>query len=244
MIGLESLRWALTCALAVATMFHLVRVLRPAGAGFVDEVLHLFMGGSMIAMIWPWGSGVPAGVWVTGFTLSVGWFVSRAILATGSRLAPIHFAGATAAMLWMAATTSTRKSEMSGMGHEHMTVGRPAWISAVLGAYLVAAALWWTARGMGLRPGTMAPLGPQPGLAVAGSVSAPPQLPRWPEVSHTTNPPRAPRRPEVSHAAIPPQAPRRLEVSYAAIPPQAPRWPEVCHAAMSAAMGLALLAMM
>ena len=184
MIGLESLRWALTCALAVATMFHLVRVLRPAGAGFVDEVLHLFMGGSMIAMIWPWGSGVPAGVWVTGFTLSTGWFVSRAVVATGSRLAPIYFASATAAMLWMTATTSTEKSEMSGMGgvpHAHAAAGYPAWISAVLGAYLVAAALWWTARGMHLRPAAMAP--------------------------------------------------------------QSPRWPEVCHATMSAAMGLALLAM-
>jgi len=182
MIGLESLRWALTCALAVATMFHLVRVLRPAGAGFVDEVLHLFMGGSMIAMIWPWGSGVPASVWVTGFTLSTGWFVSRAIVATGSRLAPIYFASATAAMLWMAATTSSEKSEMSGMGHEHTAVaGYPAWISAALGAYLVAAALWWTVRGMHLRPAAMAP--------------------------------------------------------------QTPRWPEVCHATMSAAMGLALLAM-
>ena len=183
MIGLESLRWALTCALAVATMFHLVRVLRPAGAGFVDEVLHLFMGGSMIAMIWPWGSGVPAGVWVTGFTLSTGWFVSRAIVATGSRLAPIYFASATAAMLWMAATTSTGKSEMSRMGHAHAAAaGYPAWISAALGAYLVAAALWWTVRGMQLRP-----------------------------------------------AAVP--------------APQTPRWPEVCHATMSAAMGLALLAM-
>jgi len=183
MIGLESLRWALTCALAVATMFHLVRVLRPARAGHVDEVLHLFMGGSMIAMIWPWGSGVPAGVWVTGFTLSTGWFVSRAILATGSRLAPIHFAGATAAMLWMAATTSTNKSEMSAMGHSHLAAGYPAWISAMLGAYLVVAALWWTVRGMHLRPAT-------------------------------------------------------------AMAPQGPRWPEVCHATMSAAMGLALLAMM
>ena len=184
MIGLESLRWALTCALAVATMFHLVRVLRPAGAGFVDEVLHLFMGGSMIAMIWPWGSGVPASVWVTGFTLSTGWFVSRAVVATGSRLAPIYFASATAAMLWLAATTSNEKSEMSGMGgigHAHVAAGYPAWISAALGAYLVAAALWWTARGMHLRP--------------------------------------------------------------AAVAPQTPRWPEVCHATMSAAMGLALLAM-
>jgi len=183
MIGLESLRWALTCAFAVATAFHLVRVLRPARAGHIDEVLHLFMGGSMIAMIWPWGSGVPASVWVTGFTLSTGWFVSRAIVATGNRLGPLYFASATAAMLWMAATASPDKNEMPampGMGHAP-AAGYPAWISAVLGAYLVAAALWWTVRGLHLHP--------------------------------------------------------------AAVAPQSPRWPEVCHATMSAAMGLALLAM-
>jgi hypothetical protein len=68
------------------------------------------------------------------------------------------------------------------MGHEHAAAaGYPAWVSAALGAYLVAAALWWAVRGMHLRPATIAP--------------------------------------------------------------QAPRWPEVCHATMSAAMGLALLAM-
>jgi hypothetical protein len=87
-------------------------------------------------------------------------------------------------MLWMAATTSTEKSEMpgmGGMGRENAAAGYPAWISAALGAYLVAAALWWTVRGMRLRP--------------------------------------------------------------AAAAPQALCWPEVCHATMSAAMGLALLAM-
>jgi hypothetical protein len=127
---------------------------------------------------------VPAGVWVTGFTLSTGWFVSRAIVATGSRLAPIYFASATAAMLWMAATTSTDQNAvpgMAGMGHEHPVAGYPAWISAALGAYLVAAALWWAARGMRLHP--------------------------------------------------------------AGVAPPSPRWPDVCHATMSAAMGLALLAM-
>ena len=170
MIGLESLRWALTCVFAVATLFHLVRVLRPAGAGVVDEVLHLFLGGAMIAMIWPWGSGVPAGVWVTGFTLSTGWFVSRAIVATGSRLAPIYFASAAASMLWMAATTSAEKSDMPGMvGHEHAPAGYPAWISAALGAYLVAAALGWAVEGMRLRPAAVVP-----------------QSPRWPEVCHAT----------------------------------------------------------
>ena len=63
----------------------------------------------------------------------------------------------------------------------HTPAGYPAWISAALGAYLVAAALGWAVEGMRLRP--------------------------------------------------------------AAVVPQSPRWPEVCHATMSAAMGLALLAM-
>jgi hypothetical protein len=206
MIGLESLRWALTCAFAVATGFHLMRVLRPAGAGHIDEVLHLSMGGSMIAMIWPWGSSVPASVWVTGFTLATGWFVSRAIMATGGRLGPIHFAFATAAMLWMAAPTSTDKREMSGMagmGHEHGGGAHPAWVGATLGAYLVGAALWWVAHGMRLLP----------------AADTPRLLPA---------------------AEIPRLLPTADSPSRAA---DAPRWPEVCHAAMSAAMGLALLAM-
>jgi len=183
MIGLESLRWSLTLAFAAATAFHLARVLRPARADLVSEVLHLFMGGSMIAMIWPWGTSVPASVWITGFTLSTGWFVSRAVLATGRRLAPAYFASATAAMMWMsAAMPAEQHAEMPGMSHEpHQVAGYPAWISAVLGAYLVAAALWWIVRGMHLKP------------------TAP--------------------------AA------------------RSPHWSSVCHATMSAAMGLAFLAM-
>ena len=181
MIGLESLRWSLTCAFAAATVFHLVRVLRPGAGDRVSEALHLFMGGSMIVMIWPWGATVPPSVWATGFTLSTGWFLSRAVLAAGRRVAPIHFAAATAAMLWMSAAMPAQHPSMPNMP-EMSGYSQTAWISATLGGYLVAAALWWLVRGMHLRPS-------------------------------------------------------------AAAAADAPNWSSVCHATMSAAMGLALLAM-
>ncbi|WP_433365383.1 DUF5134 domain-containing protein [Actinoplanes sp. CA-142083] len=153
MIGLESLRWSLTLAFAVATGFHLARVLRPGGGERVTEALHLLMGGSMIVMIWPWGTWVPPGVWAVGFTISTGWFVTRAIRATGGRLTLMYFATAAAAMVWMSASMP----EEHHLGHATMpgmsaATGYPAWISAALGAYLVAAALWWIARGMRLAP--------------------------------------------------------------------------------------------
>jgi hypothetical protein len=167
MIGVESLRWALTLAFVVATAFHLTRVVRPGGGDRVSEFLHLFMAGSMIPMIWPWGATVPPSVWITGFTLSTGWFVSRAILATGSRLPPAHFATATAAMLWMcAAMPAAGHHDMPGM---RPAAAYPAWISAALGGYLVAAALWWTVRGMRLQPAVVAAW-----------------TPRWTEVCHAT----------------------------------------------------------
>jgi hypothetical protein len=148
MIGLESLRWALTLAFAGATGFHLARVLRPGGGERVSEALHLLMGGAMIVMIWPWGDRVPAAVWAAGFTVSTGWFVTRAVRASGSRLTPIYFATAAAAMVWMSAA-------MPG-GHQHHHPDTPpastTWISLALGAYLVAAAGWWVARGMRLAP--------------------------------------------------------------------------------------------
>ncbi|MFI5892930.1 DUF5134 domain-containing protein [Actinoplanes sp. NPDC051513] len=158
-------------------------MLRPGGGGDrVSEALHLLMGGSMIVMIWPWGTEVPAGVWVGGFTISTGWFLARAVRATGGRLTLMYFATAAAAMVWMSAAMP------GGQHHDHAsmpgmsaTSGYPAWISVALGAYLVAAALWWVARGMRLAP--TAPDG------------------------------------------------------------MTPHWSAVCHGMMSAAMGLALLAM-
>ena len=194
MIGLESLRWSLTLAFAVATGFHGARLLRPAVCDRVSETLHTLMGGSMIVMIWPWGAGVPAGVWAVAFTFSTGWFVTRAIRATGGRVSLMYFATAAAAMVWMSATMPAghrhgpvsglseampaMQTPMSGMpaatdsGAASAHAGFPAWISGILGAYLVVAALWWVARGMRLAPTSPKGSGPHWAAVCHGMMSA------------------------------------------------------------------------
>jgi hypothetical protein len=191
----ESLRWALTVALALASAYHLTRVPRVAGAARVAEVLHLTMGVAMIAMLWPWGSAVPASAWVAVFTASTGWFLFRALRSTGRRVVSGLFAGSMATMVWMGATMPAMASagahgpsmetDMAGMtmGSGHLTTAGT--ISGLLGGYLVLVAGWWFVRGLRLR-----------GLATA---------------------------------AVP--GPRPVSR------------PAICHGLMSAAMGLALLAM-
>lgn len=197
----ESLRWALTVALALASAYHLTRVPRVAGAARVAEVLHLTMGVAMIAMLWPWGSAVPASVWVAVFTASTGWFLFRALRSTGRRVVSGLFAGSMATMAWMGATMPAMASAgvhdhgpsldvgmdmgMGGMptGSGHLTTAGV--ISGILGGYLVLVAGWWFVRGLRLG-----------GLA-------------------TTT----------------------------ALGPSPVSWPAICHGLMSAAMGLALLAM-
>src|SRR5690242_2802752 len=99
MIGLESLRWLLTVAFGGAALFHLHRILRPArafpaptGEHLLSEALHLVMGISMIAMIWPWGGHVPVAIWLVVFALSTGWFMARALWSAGHRLVLGYFA--------------------------------------------------------------------------------------------------------------------------------------------------------
>ncbi|WP_433306359.1 DUF5134 domain-containing protein [Actinoplanes sp. CA-030573] len=158
MIGLESLRWSLTLVFAVATGFHLVRLLRGDAP---EEAFHVVMGAAMIAMIWPWGGAVPATLWITGFAFSTGWFASRAVRPARDRTAPILFASGTAAMVWMSAAPHP---------HPHLHHAAPSsvnWVDAALGGYLVAAALWWLVRGMRLDAATPAEL-----------------TPHWPAVCH------------------------------------------------------------
>jgi hypothetical protein len=197
----DSLRWALTAALALASAYHLTRVPRVAGAARVGEVLHLTMGVSMIAMLWPWGSAVPASLWVSVFTASTGWFLFRALRSTGRRVVSGLFAGSMATMVWMGATMPAMASagahdhgpsmatdmatDMAGMtmGSGHLTTAGT--ISGLLGGYLVLVAGWWFVRGLRLG-----------GLATT-----------------------------------------------AAPGPRPVSWSAICHGLMSAAMGLALLAM-
>ena len=166
MVGPESLRWVLTAAFGVTSAFHLVRCLRPAvvrrpvGAAWVSETLHLLMGVAMVAMIWPWGDVVPALVWVAVFTASTGWFVARARRSAGRRAVLGFFATSTAIMVWMGASMPAQASAttgaamgMAGPGMDGMAAGRlgaAAWISGLLGGYLLVAAFWWFFRGLRL----------------------------------------------------------------------------------------------
>ena len=160
MIGIDPLRWLLTVAFGGAAVFHLLRCLRPPAAWLspvaehrLSEMLHLVMGLSMIAMIWPWGAAVPAAVWIVVFMMSTGWFVVQAVWTSRRRAVPVFFATATGTMVWMGASIPGHASagghggmDMAGMGHA--PVGCAGWVSALLGGYLVLAAFWWVGRGM------------------------------------------------------------------------------------------------
>jgi Domain of unknown function (DUF5134) len=152
-IGPEPLRWVLTAAFVLASAYHVTRFPRSLGADRLSEAVHLTMGVSMVAMIWPWGDVVPAPVWVAVFTASTGWFVARAVGSAGRRLVPAFFATSMAAMVWMGASMPAQASA----GRHQMTMDMPAgslglagWVSGVLGGYLVLAAFWWFFRGLRL----------------------------------------------------------------------------------------------
>jgi hypothetical protein len=174
MIGLVSLRWVLTAAFAGAAVFHLAGCVRSAHAGRprgvrrrTSEVLHLLMGVSMIAMVWPWGEVVPRLLWLALFAAATAWFGARALWSPGGRLVPVFFATAMAAMVWMTVSMPAAGSQSH---HHHGGVGYAGWVSGVIGGYLVLAAGWWIVRGMRLG-----------GLSTA---DAAPRAPHWPAVCH------------------------------------------------------------
>ena len=154
MNGLEHLRWLLTVLFRAATAFPLARCIRPGGrpgatAGHRSaEALHAVMGAAMIVMIWPCGDAVPVAVWVVAFTSSAGWFAARMVRSARRRNSHLFFATVMAAMVWMATSMPAPASS----GHAHHGMDRAptasAVISAALGAYLVAASIWWVGRGV------------------------------------------------------------------------------------------------
>jgi hypothetical protein len=165
MIGLASLRWVLSAVFVLTSGFHLARCLRPrrlpgpVARSRVSEALHLIMGVSMIAMIWPWGAIVPVPVWAAVFTASTGWFAAQTWRPTGRRRVPVFFASSMAAMVWMGVSTPAQASSgdrsgmvMDGMAMSSGPPGVTGWISGLLGGYLVVVAFWWFARGLRLGP--------------------------------------------------------------------------------------------
>jgi hypothetical protein len=142
----------------------------------LSEAVHIAMGVSMVAMIWPWGRTVPPAVWVAVFAASTGWFLFRAVRAAGRRFVLGLFATSMAACAWMGATMPAQASgargdavamggsamdgsAMGGSAMDGMTMGAghlttTGVVSGLLGGCLVVAAGWWFRRG--LRLGSLA----------------------------------------------------------------------------------------
>jgi hypothetical protein len=160
MVVPDSLRWLLTVALTGATVFHVVRVVRPRAAHQhrIADSLHAVMGVAMVGMLWPFGHLVPAPAWLVIFAGSAGWFAAQASRATRRRLIPAYFATAAAAMIWMIEAMPAAPA-MSMPGMSHATPGRFAWAGAAIGCYLVAAGLAWTLRGLRLSALATTPAG-------------------------------------------------------------------------------------
>jgi hypothetical protein len=172
----EPLRWLLTLALAGSTVFHLGRVLRPRRPPEhrVAESLHAAMGLAMVAMLWPFGRVVPASAWVVVFAGSTGWFAAQASRESRRRIAPVYFASAAAAMVWMSSVMpAAAPMDMPGMAHP--SGGRAAWAAGAIGGYLVAAGLFWLLSGLRLGALGPAPPPPQPGHGPAC---------HWPDLCH------------------------------------------------------------
>lgn len=170
MIGLGSLRCLLTLMLVTSSGFHLARCLPmpgrqrgahgACGSRVVVEMLHLLMGVSMIAMIWPRAAPIPVLCWVPVFAGAGIWFTIRSLRPGSRDAASVYSASMSAAMVWMGLTelldgptalggpTATTGHQTHDMAVSGPGVASATWVSGALGAYLVAAACWWWARGM------------------------------------------------------------------------------------------------
>jgi hypothetical protein len=180
MIGVEHLRWLLTVLFGAATAVHLARCLRPGGrpdaaAGHRPaEALHAIMGAAMIVMIWPWGGAVPVAVWVVAFASSAGWFAARMVRSARGRNSDLFFATAMGAMVWMATSMPAPTSAEHARHGMDQALTASAVVSAALGAYLVAASIWWVGRGVRIG-----------GLSTATAAAMQQPL-RWSALCHAT----------------------------------------------------------
>jgi hypothetical protein len=157
-IGPESLRWVLTAAFVLASVYHLTRLPFSIGLDRVSESTHLVMGVAMTAMIWPFGRVVPPAVWVGVFTASTSLYLVWAWRSAGRRVVLGLFATSMAACAWMGAAMPAQASTGAmtmPMASPHLTTA--GLISGALGGYLVVAAAWWFHRGLRLGGLTAAP---------------------------------------------------------------------------------------
>ncbi|WP_243790061.1 DUF5134 domain-containing protein [Saccharopolyspora gloriosae] len=167
------LSWILTVLFTATAAWCAFSATRPAlrPSDRLSSVSHLVMSLLMIAMTWPWGMSVPATPQVVLFSVATVWFVALTALRVpcahgyGSpRLAHLHHAVMSAAMVWMVAMMPLLMlgASDSGGGHHHHSMGvgggagvlaAPAAaettpgavvaISAVLAAFLVLSSVAW-----------------------------------------------------------------------------------------------------
>ncbi|MEV0962366.1 MULTISPECIES: DUF5134 domain-containing protein [unclassified Streptomyces] len=169
MIAGNGLRWILTAVFAVPVMYGTWRACAPGSAvgDRVDQVFHVVAGALMIAMVWPWGTELPAGPQVAVLVAGAVWFLGSAPLraATGARAtasaAALPHVVMMAAMTWMVAVMGTAASGHGGGVHApagahvpgasgatlmRLAGAGPRLAAVLLAVLLVALGLRWLAR--------------------------------------------------------------------------------------------------
>lgn len=182
MISSVQLSWTLSIVFGVVCGWSLFRCLQPNVAArqptIADRVsyfAHFVMSAAMIAMIWPWGMGLPLWPQTVVFVLATVWFL--ALAAAGSRIAScardieaqgrwhnLQHAVLMTAMVWMLAMMPLvpTSSPSEGSGHAHhggasastsssVDVDIPVaitMISLLLALYCVFLALRWISSGV------------------------------------------------------------------------------------------------
>ncbi|TGD08437.1 DUF5134 domain-containing protein [Brevibacterium sp. LE-L] len=152
MFGDPVTQWCFTVVFLVLGLDSTIRMVidrrRPLQS--VGHGLHLAMSVVMMAMAWPWWSGLPSAPQVVFFTVAAGWFVLM-LLAQSLRRMPRWYAHGhnpwhlvmhvvmMLTMVWM--VVSMAGMGPSAPGHDHSSLSLPIAISGVVltGGLIVAA---------------------------------------------------------------------------------------------------------
>lgn len=128
MIAATGLRWILTALFLLPALFALRATAAPdrASADRVGHVLHAVMAAAMAAMVWPWGTDLPAGPQILVFSLGALWFAAAPRFRSPRPASPREGLAAAVphvvmmlAMAWMAAVMDGHATASGGPGGGH-----------------------------------------------------------------------------------------------------------------------------
>jgi hypothetical protein len=141
--------WLFTIAFTVTALWFLLGGVPGPGLSLAHRLTagaHGLMGAAMIAMVWPWGPAMPAGLQVAVFAPATVLFLGvpdphTVVHGRGvAVLCRVHHAAMAAAMLWMGVTAA--RSTSPSMAHDH---GAGPVVGNTLGCYFVLAGFAWLA---------------------------------------------------------------------------------------------------